>query len=397
MKFIRQLSIVLLLAPLFLRAQSNDLMVNPGIKLPKDSVESTGLISTLNNFLALAQNPNGENQLVLPNEKIETFILLDEFNGIGKNEALKDENFFKPYLANVVPLNNNKYLLQLSYIGATNNTPTLRASFEIIATKTNNTFLFSSPLAHNTSSWKVDTIGNTIFHYKTYLDNAKAHEYNRLASLFDKKLNSENKVTEFYCCDNLVEAEKLIGLGYKLDYNGISESSFSILSGNKTLIILGSNNSNFSEFDPHDLWHERLSLVTSRKLVNKPIDEACAYLYGGSWGISWEEIFKLFKSKVASDKNADWSYYKENPLNFGENKSKHLMADYVVNALIVQKIEKEKGFAGVWKFLNCGPYEKGNDNYYQALSKLTGITRKNYNKKVWELINSEGQTAINNN
>ena len=64
-------------------------------------------------------------------------------------------------------------------------------------------------------------------------------------------------------------------------------------------------------------------------------------------------------------------------------------ADYIVNALIIQKIEKEKGFAGVWELLNCGKFEKGNENYYKALEKLTGITKANYNDKVWELINKE--------
>ena len=54
-----------------------------------------------------------------------------------------------------------------------------------------------------------------------------------------------------------------------------------------------------------------------------------------------------------------------------------------------QKIEKEKGFDGVWEFLNCGPIEQGNEAYYKTLEKLTGITKINYNEKVWELINNE--------
>ena len=30
----------------------------------------------------------------------------------------------------------------------------------------------------------------------------------------------------------------------------------------------------------------------------------------------------------------------------------------------MQKLEKEKGFSSVWELLNCGKYEKGNDNYF---------------------------------
>ncbi len=54
-----------------------------------------------------------------------------------------------------------------------------------------------------------------------------------------------------------------------------------------------------------------------------------------------------------------------------------------------KKIEKKKGFSGVWKLLNVGPFEKGNEKYYQTLEKLTGITKANYNNNVWELINNE--------
>ena len=53
------------------------------------------------------------------------------------------------------------------------------------------------------------------------------------------------------------------------------------------------------------------------------------------------------------------------------------------------KIEKEKGFSGVWELLNVGPFEKGNEKYYQTLEKLTGITKENYNNKIWELISNE--------
>lgn len=64
-------------------------------------------------------------------------------------------------------------------------------------------------------------------------------------------------------------------------------------------------------------------------------------------------------------------------------------ADYIINALLVKKIESEKGFEGVWELLNVGPVEKGNETYYQVLEKLTGITKANYTNKVWELIDEE--------
>jgi hypothetical protein len=329
---------------LFLFAQESRLVVNPSIALPADSIESKQLLSSLNGFLVAAQKPNEENKFVLPSEKVETYILLDEINGIEKSERFKDDFFYKPYLTNVVPVKDNRYLIQVSYIGVDQSTPLLRASFKFVATKSDSTFLFSSNLIRNTKNWQTLTVGNTIFHYQNSINKAKTKEYDKMASVFDAKLKSTNKVTEFYCAENFVDVLSLIGVDYKSDYNGYTENTLSSSMDNKKVIVLGNNSANFNDFDPHDLWHDRLSLVISRRKVNKPIDEACAYLYGGSWGISWKDIFKKFETKIASNKNANWSDYKENPVNFGESQAKHLMVDYVVNALIVQKIEKEKGF-----------------------------------------------------
>lgn len=118
------------------------------------------------------------------------------------------------------------------------------------------------------------------------------------------------------------------------------------------------------------------------------MDEGCAYLYGGSWGFSWKEIFKAFEEQVASDRSSNWSEVKEKEVRFKTGDFTN-SADYVVNALLVKKIEKEKGFAGVWELLNVGPAEKGNEKYYRVLERLTGITKTTYNENVWKLIETE--------
>ncbi len=110
---------------------------------------------------------------------------------------------------------------------------------------------------------------------------------------------------------------------------------------------------------------------------------------GVGWGMSWKDIFELFKSKVSNNQKTNWltSYGKFD--NFGESVEKHLMAEYVINALLVQKIEKEKGFTSVLEFLQCGKYSKENENYFSTLEKLTGITKATYNNKIWDLIRNE--------
>ncbi|MEO9966845.1 MAG: hypothetical protein ABJF11_13700 [Reichenbachiella sp.] len=384
--------IVLLILPVFFTfAQTHELIIQPHIRLPQDSVTSQLLIEALNGFLEAAAKPNEENTWVLESQKIETHILLDEFKDIEKSKAFSDDNFYKPYLNNVIALNENQYLIQLSYIGVKDTVSHLRAAFELIAHQMNDTFKFSSPLLRNTRNWKTTEVNNNIFHYEENINEDHVNTFGKLAAKFDEKLKVGDQVTEFYCTENLTSLLKLMGVNYRLDYNGVRKANFSSTLDNRKLIILGNDNATFQNMDEHDLWHDRLSLVISRRKVNKPIDEACAYLYGGSWGMTWEEVFNQFDEKIASNKKTDWMKIKEEPVNFGESRATHLMADYVVNALIVQSIEKEKGFEGVWQLLNCGPYEKGNGNYYSALQQLTGISKENYNKAVWKLIKEERQ------
>ena len=258
-----------------------------------------------------------------------------------------------------------------------------------MAHKENDEFKISSTLIRNTASWKTLKIGNCTFHYKNTINDKTAKGYEKAVTSFDKKLNASDQLTEIYFGADMPELLKMIGVEYKLDYNGKATSTFSSKAGNRLLIVDGSNDTTFTTFDPHDVWHERLKNVVSSKIINKPIDEGCAYLYGGSWGISWKDIFKRFKEKVANDKQINWLELYGKFDNFGESKETHLMAEYVVNALIVQKIEKEKGMPTVIEFVSCGKYNKENENYFQALEKLTGINKSNFNEKVWELINNE--------
>ncbi len=369
-------------------AQSNTLIVNPTIYLPKDSIETKVLISAINKFLFAADKPNEENQMLLEEQKLETFILLDEFKGITKSEKYQDDYFYKPYLTNIVALNANEYRVQVSYIGIQDQNPLLRASFEFIAYRINDVFLFSSPLIENTKHWSTEKRKNYTFHYQGNINKENVNSFESLANTFDKKLKSSNKQTEFYCLDNLLDLQKLTGVNYKMDYNGRTESVWSTQRNNKSIILLGNRNANFDIMDPHDLWHDRLSLVIPRGKVSKSVDEGIAYIYAGSWGLTWKEIFKEFIIQVASDKSTNWMDAKEERINFKTNGFNN-SADYIVNALIVQKIETEKGFDEVWQLLNVGPFEIGNEKYYAMLEKLTGITKENYNEAVWKLIEKE--------
>ncbi len=367
--------------------QSNPIIVQSNISLPKDTIVCNNLVKSLNGFLASKEKPNSENPYVQNQDLLETSALLDEMKEIEKSTKYKDNNYYKAYLNNIAQLDSSNFLIQFSYIGINENVPIMVASFEILAQQKGNQFYFCSPLKRNTTSWKIKKTGNIVFHYKNTINQKITNQYSKSVKSFDQKLNAQNKKIEWYGFSDMPDMLQNIGVTYKLNYNGRISAAFTAIENNSLLIVSGDNNSAFQSFDPHDLWHERLHNVLSTKIINRPIDEGSAYLYGGSWGISWQQILKTFKEKISSNPKTNWLTTYDDFYNFGENQQKHLMVPYVINALLVQKIEKEKGFPAVLEFLSCGKYLKGNENYFKVLEKLTGINQTNFNESVWKLIN----------
>jgi hypothetical protein len=377
-----RLGITFLLMGFALFCSAQSVIIQSGIKLPADTIAGKQLISSLNAFLSQKEQPNKENKFVLNEYLPETSDLLDEMKGIERNSKAND--FFKPYLNNVVELDANNFIVQLSYMGVMDNVPVLRASFKLSAKRQGMQFYFSSPLKQNTISWKSKRYNRLTFYYKDTLNSDAAKAYQKQVDFYDTKLKTPNLPIEFYYCDNLTEALELLGVEYKADYNGSKNNSLSSHENN-IVLVLNAGYSDRSRFDAHDLWHERLRLVMKSDIINRPVDEGCAYLYGGSWGYTWQEIIAKFKKYAGENPNADWiALYTDNKIFDG--KEKPMYVPYFLNALIAQKIEKEKGFASVMELLGCGKREKGDENYFKALEKVTGISKANFNNTMSELI-----------
>jgi hypothetical protein len=363
-------------------AHAQSVVIQKGINLPQDTTVKNQLISSLNGFLSQKEQPNKENKFVLNEDVLETSALLDEMKGMERNAKTND--FFKPYLMNAVKLDENNLIIQLSYMGILDNVPVLRAGFKLLVKKEGTQFYFSSPLKQNTISWKTKKMGNITYHFKDTLYNAGANAYQKIVNLYDKKLKVPDMPVSFYFCNNLLEVMQMVGVEYKSDYNGLKNETLTAHENKAGLVVNGGSYYG-SLFDPHDLWHERLRFVMSSDAINRPVDEGCAYLYGGSWGYTWQEAITKFKKFVSENPNADWlTLFTEDKVFDG--KEKPMYVPYFLNALIVQKIEKEKGFAPVMDLLGCGKREKGDENYFKALEKLTGINKPNFNASMKELI-----------
>jgi hypothetical protein len=139
-------------------------------------------------------------------------------------------------------------------------------------------------------------------------------------------------------------------------------------------------------YDFHDIFHSRAYRVISQEQRNTYMVCGCAYIYAGSWGMSWEDIQKMFKSRMSYDKKTDWLKLYFERYNFGESMEKHLLVTQYINALIIQKVEKEQGFSAIMELLASGNMYRNRENFFRILKKIAGINEKDFNKEVWKLI-----------
>ncbi|MDB5140694.1 MAG: hypothetical protein JWR12_2610 [Mucilaginibacter sp.] len=367
--------------------QIDHLIVPSYVRISIDPIESKKIVNSLESFLKQSVTANKDNTLVANGELLETSCLLDEIKGMENGIGADKKNFFKCYLTNVVQLDSINYTIQIAYSGVKEDTSVLRASFKLNVKKQADGYSFSSPLKTNTANWKVKNIYNCNLYYKIHINMAIIANYVKKMAEFDKKLNAPVHITQMYLCGDFPTLLDLLGVTYKLDYNGIKQSTLTSFENNINLRLVGADDSNTQIFDIHDLWHERLHRVVPVSIINKPVDEGCAYLYGGSWGISWKDIFKQFKTYEGIKK--DWLTTFNDNKNFSASPHYHLYVSYVINALLVKKIEKEEGFSGVIALLSCGKYQPDNNNYFLALNKIAGINKSNFNAVVEQLVKDE--------
>jgi hypothetical protein len=376
MKCIVGFTLILDLFASIASGQSQSIRIAPDINLLKDSMKSRGILVTLNGFLNAKEGPNKDNPYILSSDLPATSLLLDEFKGMDKSEV---------YLTNLSFQTDSSYLIQCSYIGVLHDTPKLHASFSLLVIFFQGRYFIISPLHQNTRTWKQTTIQNFIFRYKDTLDIQKAIKYQQRCTLYEDKLKISRQPEVYFVCDDFHEALRLSGVDYKRDYNGYAYNTLSSHENDIFLTVSGAPNTGFSQYDPHDLWHEKLRAVVPSKTINRPVDEGCAYLYGGSWGMTWDKILLDFLGYASTHPKADWLVlYKTNAV-FETGNYKNLIA-YMINALLIGHIEATRGFTPILELIQCGPRQQGDANYFAALQKITDITEAQFNETINNLI-----------
>ena len=364
------------------RAQASFGLNAAGPPWPTDPA-SIGLRAAFDAFWPVRNDSAARAPYLWPAATLETLALLDELADLELAPG-PPPTPYRLSLTNLVRLDSASYRLQLAALGTQSGVPQLHASFGLDAKLAGGKFLFYSPLQRQTAAWHTRRLGAVRFHYPTVLPRKAAATYAAQAAAFDRRLGNAGQQTDFYCCDDLPTALQALGLTHKADYQGQAHGSLSARQPGRLLVVSGDNGPD--QFDPHDLWHQRLRNVVAPAGINKAADEGCAFLYGGSWGIGWPLILKQFRAYAQARPAEDWFGTYASGASVSTGAQPPLLVRYVINALIVRELERTQGFGAVRALVCCGKYEKTNTRYFQTLERVAGITPANFNATVRTLL-----------
>ncbi len=379
------LTISVILVTIVLKAQTNYITIGNDIRLPKDSIEVSRLINSLECFLLEVRHRSNENKYLSSSEKPENDLLLKQLKDVAEKQ--KSDNSLKPYLSNISSVESNIYLVQFAFIGVLNDNPYLQAIFEILAKKEENDFLFFPTLSRNTKDWKKETNGYLTSYFQP--DNKEyAVEYMRYMRKFDEILGVFEPTTLYFCenCETLQQLMQLSGVLYQLDYNGLTWSMIDFETPNMKFAFYPNTFYSGKSVDPHDIFHGRANTAIPYEERNWYMICGCAYIYGGNWGMDWSDIKRIFKERMTYDKNTDWLTLYYERYNFGESKEKYLFTTQFINALIIEDLEKRKGFAEVLKLLASKNMYKDRKAFFGILDNITGINEQNFNQNISKLV-----------
>lgn len=359
--------------------------VAPTANLQRLTAERTAhLTASLTTFVRHAEHPEADNPLVADADRATTVPLLDELRDLCRHGS--DDGFFVPYLTTATP-DGDDLRVQLTYAGVLDGKPVVRAIVELVARAHEDGFTFASPLARDTAGWHEEPHGAQTLCFAEAPDADRARRFFATIAEFDERLGQRAPPGRFYVAHDFGEAARLVGLVYHASYAGRRTGALAG-HGKATYVFVDGCylSPAAADFDPHDLWHDRLHLVEPAASINRPVDEGCAYRYGGSWGFTWPEILTKFRAYANAHPDADWLALYDANFNFDPRGRFPLHVDYAINALLIERLERDRGFAPVRELLTCGPREPGNANYFARLEKVTGITRATFATKVAELL-----------
>lgn len=346
---------------------SSSLTVSPNVD--QEDVFNKQIITTLSLFLQTKDSSYTGNKYWLKSDFEKYIAPYSELAGIERGRS--GRNFYKPSLMEIVLTSEeSKRIIKVAFIGHHDQTNSnlLKAIYNLVATRQNDSIIFSKYLDYVTQKWKTfreESITYKISPSRSISVNDVVRQKKDVAALC-KFLNTTPIRLTYYSCITPKEAFELKGFDYHpmmyIDtVGGFAEG--------RNIIISGSN----SEYYTHELTH-----IYVRSLFPSIIpffNEGFATFTGGSGKYGYEG--QKHRMKEYLDKNPGFKFEEHTDpyerLFFMQETS----IPYVIGALVCERTLRLYGKAKLFDLL------KSNKDVFEAL-RTVGLTKENINTELRE-------------
>lgn len=291
------------------------------------------------------------------------------------------ENFYKPTLLKVMPIENGQFIIKLAYMGISKHVPPrpfLNRVTTLIAKKEGEHYFFYNTLEYNTRKWQKIRIGRINYIYPVNIDIKRARTMDMFNTTFAKKFETKPLEVTYYKCENLEQLFKIMGYDY-IENMYYSETGGLAQAWNST--ILAGNNSELYE-------HELVHFYTAKLFPNigKIANEGYATYIGGSGGKSLKQLVPAARAFILNNPNIDIVSL---GTDFSIRVEGDTMITYILSAVICRDIENRFGLEGLKHFFSPVLGE----NYFITLERITGVNKTTYPTYIKRLLAEYNEAA----
>nr|WP_297915326.1 hypothetical protein [uncultured Allomuricauda sp.] len=290
---------------------------------------------------------------------------------------------FTNQIMHLYPIAAEKCMVSIGHI--TKTTSELQYQISLIADISGPKITFSNPLHHYARYWKKQRIGNITYHFRESINVARALAFDEKNSMIAEKFGISPDKFDFYMCDDEQEVLNLLGVGLMAERTGQTRNGFGVYL--KTICSI-MNHEDFS----HDVFHYYSGKVNASKNRNWITEEGVAYLWGNAYYtdkngemISHSRLVNELKAYMTQNADTDLLDLFTNNTKIFKDIAPEISVTSTISGIFAQEVEDQKGMEGVQLLINCGSKNRM-ENYFKAIESLLGVTKKNFNKRLAQLI-----------
>lgn len=270
------------------------------------------------------------------------------------------------------------YLVTIAFFRSPGPTPQIDKILELHGHRSGNYFQFGSPFAHR-DSLPMHRSNGVTFHAREPFDAARATEFARFKTEFDRNLDATSGLLDYYCYDSLDSLLKAHGILYDCTKCNDLAQDLGFLDNEGNRFVTGTGDERYLFGYVRDRLQQHCDQDGD---LYAPFANGMAAYYGG-YSLSGDDMPTLkqqLRTKLASDPEFDFlAAYK---LGRRSSVNRHF-TNYVICALLCEEVVTRFGFEEAMSLAQSG---RDGEEFFARLHAVLGVSEAGLHQLVVRLI-----------